>query len=744
VKQRLKQWWFRLLGKDPEAVIVCFRSGPKELADAMCEEIRRLEPDRRHFEVTLEDAGEVRNKFRRYRIGLAPVLFTSEPKYRPLRRAAVLLAPRKILAYNARLERHHLHLSCFIASWLFLRGVPLDRIFLRPRWLVPWRADKTLHPRGHRVIEGSAAGGRGLPLRREILEKDPRGRKTVAVLTPYFPYPLSHGGAVRIFYLLREMAREFDIVLYAFAEGEIGESDLKPVLDLATQVYLVPKPRYREPRWSTLAPPEACEYDSPEMRRLWKERRADVSQVEYTALARYGGDVLVEHDVTCDLYSQIWARKRTLSSWWDWRRWRWFELRAIPRFRQVVAMSDKDRKLLTAGHVRVIENGVDFERFQPQPETPGRRLFFIGSFRHFPNIAAFRFLADEILPLLDNVDLTVVAGPDPWTHWRNYTGTRHPPAHPRIRVLEFVADVRPLYAEANLVVVPMLESAGTNLKVLEALAMHRAVVSTTSGCAGLGLEHGSTAWIADSARGLADGIARLLDGSGLRHEIAQAAYDYARVRFDWRSIGSKQRDMLRELAAQRHRRPWPPRSEHRSLPRPSVVARVSEERRAAASSHESNWRPPSLCGRYLEAGEPLLVRSATAEDLDAIGRIQAASPEAAQWSLGAYLEFECTVAVLGQIVGFLVARQTASDEREILNLAVDPAYRRRGMARHLLEHQLIEHRLRQAKVSWFLEVRESNAPAIRLYESLGFLACGRREGYYSNPVEAGIVMRIHS
>ena len=140
----------------------------------------------------------------------------------------------------------------------------------------------------------------------------------------------------------------------------------------------------------------------------------------------------------------------------------------------------------------------------------------------------------------------------------------------------------------------------------------------------------------------------------------------------------------------------------------------------------------------------MLVRSATAEDLDAIGRIQAASPEAAQWLLGAYLEFECTVAVLGQIVGFLVARQTAPDEREILNLAVDPAYRRRGIARRLLEHQLIEHRLRQAKVSWFLEVRESNAPAIRLYESLGFLACGRREDYYSNPVEAGIVMRIYS
>ena len=99
------------LGKDPEAVIVSFRSGDPALADAMCAEIRRLEPTRRHFEVTLEEAATVKQKFRHYRVGLAPVLFTDDPQYQPLRRAALLLAPRKFLAYNGRLERHHLRLA---------------------------------------------------------------------------------------------------------------------------------------------------------------------------------------------------------------------------------------------------------------------------------------------------------------------------------------------------------------------------------------------------------------------------------------------------------------------------------------------------------------------------------------------------------------------------------------------------------------------------------------------------------
>ncbi|HEX5432216.1 MAG TPA: GNAT family N-acetyltransferase, partial [Bryobacteraceae bacterium] len=502
-----------------------------------------------------------------------------------------------------------------------------------------------------------------------------------------FPFPLSHGGAVRIFHLLREIAREFDIVLYAFTEAEIADADLNPVLDLVSRVYLVKKPRYREPRWSTLAPPEVGEYDSPEMRKLWRARQTDLAQIEYTHLARYGGDVLVEHDITFDLYAQARARKRTVAAWWDWHRWRRFERAAVRKFRRIAVMSEKDRALLGAEHARVLENGVDFGRFHPEPEQSSRQLLFIGSFRHFPNIVAFRFLTEEILPLVPDAELTVVAGPEPWLHWRNFTGTLQPIRNPRIRILEFVADVRPLYNEANVAVIPTLESAGTNIKVLEALAMERAVVSTASGCAGLGLEHGKTAWIADSAPAFAEGIRSLLDDAALRARIAQAGRAHARLHFDWRAIGRKQRALLRELA-----------------------------------------------------GDPLVLRDAVSDDLFAIAAIQAASPEASQWEPASYLAHRCRVAVLGKrVAGFLVTREIAPGEREILNLAVDPEYRRRGIAFRLLDEEIIP-----GQGSWFLEVRESNLAGIRLYESLGFQAAGRREMYYTNPLESGIVMRFLS
>ena len=558
VKRRLKAWLFGLLGKDPEAIVVSFWSGDDALAARMVEEIRGLVPDRRHYVVAARmpsslPAGvtvvtlkkkpghsgdlylELRRTFRRYRIGLAPVLFTQTPD--PLRAAAFFLAPRRILAYNADLERHHLQWSAPIAAYLFLHGVPLDRIFLRPSWLFPWKRDRTRVPDKHCIVEGRPPAPH---------------RRRVAILSPYFPYPLSHGGAVRIYHLLREAAREFDVYLFAFAKKPL-EQEFTPLLDYCARIVVVEPPRYREPRWSTLAPPEIGEYDSRPMRRLLAGHGAGLVQVEYAQLAAYNGDVLVEHDVTWDLYRQVYERDRTAAAWWNYFRWRLFESRVVRRFRRVVVMSAKDAALLGRGEV--IGNGVDLERFRPEPECPGQRLLFIGSFNHFPNIEAFRFFHDEVWPRLrerfPEMSLTVVAGRDHLRYWRQFTGLAAMPADARVRILDFVRDIRPLYVEANLVLAPTTVSAGTNLKVLEAMAMERAVVSTSSGCAGLGLSHGKSVWIADDATAFAEGVARLILDSDTRARLAAAARVIAERDFDWSALGEKQRALWRALLDER-------------------------------------------------------------------------------------------------------------------------------------------------------------------------------------------------
>ena len=140
--------------------------------------------------------------------------------------------------------------------------------------------------------------------------------------------------------------------------------------------------------------------------------------------------------------------------------------------------------------------------------------------------------------------LTVVGGPDHLTYWRAFTDSPEPAADDRIRLLGFVADVRPLYVEANLVIVPTTVSAGTNVKVLEAMAMERAVVSTPSGCAGLGLLHGHSVWEADTPESFAAGVATLIADPERRAQIARAAYDHAVRNFSWTAIGEKQRGLL--------------------------------------------------------------------------------------------------------------------------------------------------------------------------------------------------------
>ena len=135
-----------------------------------------------------------------------------------------------------------------------------------------------------------------------------------------------------------------------------------------------------------------------------------------------------------------------------------------------------------------------------------------------------------------------------------------------------------------------------------------------------------------------------------------------------------------------------------------------------------------------------LIRLASEADLTAIAQIQEASPLASQWAPSDYLGYRCVVAEEdGSIAAFLVSRETVPGEREILNLAVDPDRRRKGIARALLVHELRSH-----KGEWFLEVRASNAEALNLYESLSFKRVAVRNNYYNTPPESAIVMRIFS
>lgn len=136
----------------------------------------------------------------------------------------------------------------------------------------------------------------------------------------------------------------------------------------------------------------------------------------------------------------------------------------------------------------------------------------------------------------------------------------------------------------------------------------------------------------------------------------------------------------------------------------------------------------------------MTIRPGEPSDLPRIAAIQAASPQAATWAPEEYLAYQFTVALSADCVqGFLAARAVASAEWEVLNIAVAPEFRRRGVARALLERFL-----EGIAGAVFLEVRQSNRVARELYKSLGFQELTLRKEYYDAPPEPAVVMKYHS
>jgi glycosyltransferase involved in cell wall biosynthesis len=198
-------------------------------------------------------------------------------------------------------------------------------------------------------------------------------------------------------------------------------------------------------------------------------------------------------------------------------------------------MSEKDQRLVT-GSV-AIPNGVDLERFQPGGHAPDpRRVLFIGSFAHRPNVLAVEFFLREVWPHLANVTLHIIAGQRHERFWDLHS--------PGVEVEGFVSDVRPAYARATIVIAPLVASAGTNIKIMEAMAMGKAIVSSEAGVHGLDeLESGKDVIVTRSAEEMSRAILRLLDDPEERVRLERNARETAERTYGWDAIATRQRQL---------------------------------------------------------------------------------------------------------------------------------------------------------------------------------------------------------
>lgn len=386
------------------------------------------------------------------------------------------------------------------------------------------------------------------------------GRKPlVLVLSAYAPWPLSHGGAVRMYNLMRRAAAEFDQVLIAFCTKRAPPP--AELLEICHEVILVER-EGSHLRPMTERPEVVEEHDEPAfhaaVRLALRRHLPAVVQMEFTQMGLYAEDcaglptVLVEHDITLDLYRQLLACREAWETREQWKRWERFERELWGRVDCVVAMSKRDAAMVEgARRVEVLDNGVDLERFAPRFEMPeGRRLLFIGSFAHLPNLLGLEAFLREAWPRLREAGarLHVISGANPEHYLDLYKDrVRVDPGDPQIVWDAYVADPRPAYARAEAVVAPLLASAGTNIKILEAMAMGKAVVCTPAAVHGLDVEAGTEAVIVPTVAEMADAVMRLFEDEAARAAMESAARRKVERRYGWDAIERRQAEMYRSL-----------------------------------------------------------------------------------------------------------------------------------------------------------------------------------------------------
>lgn len=383
------------------------------------------------------------------------------------------------------------------------------------------------------------------------------------------PYPLTGGHALRTFHLLREAARRHDVTFLTFVQHPEEWDGLNVLEEFCVRVVAMETPADRS-RLSLAAglvanlpsplPFVAAKYDTKQMRAAIaaaSARRVDLLHLDMLPLAVYLDalpgvpTVLVDHNVEHILLER---RADTESGparlFWrvQARRLKRFEAGAVSRATRVIAVSDVDASVLRAlspgAEVRTVANGVDTGYFRPsdEPERPDE-IVFVGAMTHQPNVDSVRFFCESVWPAIRAARPDarfVVIGAHPPDSVRAYGRL------PGVSIEGQVPDIRPYVSRAAVYVVPLRVGGGTRLKILDAMAMGKAIVSTAVGCEGLDVRPGHDIVVADEPGDIAAKVLTLMGDAGLRKALGSAARRTVEDRYTWERLGEAQEEVYRE------------------------------------------------------------------------------------------------------------------------------------------------------------------------------------------------------
>jgi sugar transferase (PEP-CTERM/EpsH1 system associated) len=385
--------------------------------------------------------------------------------------------------------------------------------------------------------------------------------------------PPDTGGKIRSYNILRQLARQHSITFFSFyaAHNPDVHADLKHMFDrVVTMPLRIPAPKsFAEMldygiRVFSSDPYGITKYCRPEVRRglraLLEQENYDIILCDFMAAAGVipwdcaTPKVLFTHNVE----ATIWRRHYEVASnviwkaisWQEWRKMEAAERRYLRLADRVLAVSETDRDafaaFLNAEKLTVIPTGVDVEYFQPLPgEETANSLVFTGSMDWLPNEDAIFYFADAILPLIKEHSPEVyldVVGRNPSRKLQALAESEK-----SIRLTGWVDDIRPFVARGSVCIVPLRIGGGTRLKIFEAMAMGKAVVSTSVGAEGLAVRSGENIVLADTPNDFARAVISLLHDPKRRQQLGTAARTLVQENYSWTTVADAFARTLQEV-----------------------------------------------------------------------------------------------------------------------------------------------------------------------------------------------------
>jgi len=381
----------------------------------------------------------------------------------------------------------------------------------------------------------------------------------ILVIMPFSPVPPVFGGAIRQYYLLKSLTEKHEVTILTHGTSkdylQLNEAFKSSVKEIHVIPHSWHKKYKRLSQWLGI-----LLWDSSYFKRhmhtramqkkideLFKKHNFDAVHCEFPTMGSYRFPdntlkVLDTHNVEYENFRRMWRKSsRFFSKWYYFHEYMKVyqeEIEILKKQDCILTTSENDKKIFLKDITHVpfytIPNGVDTRIFTPKVcDIEQKSIVFTGSLGYTPNNDGMLYFLDEIFPLIQEQipDIKIyIVGSSPKPELRRR-------ANKNIIVTGFVDDVRPYVWRSSVFVVPLRMGSGTRLKVLEALAMQKPVVSTTLGCEGIDVEHGKSILIADEPKQFADSVVNLILSPIMRRYLAEDGYQIIKEKYEWSAIG---------------------------------------------------------------------------------------------------------------------------------------------------------------------------------------------------------------